>query len=418
MTTLFLFWIVLTICHVAEKTMGQQCPSERSISGRMLQRHVYKTMLADIGLHCLPSCSTDDRCQSFNFVISSHMCEFNDRTKEAKPEDFIPDPDRYYFRKPLNRLPLGSIPELAAESCKEIKMSEEEATSGKYWLSSIKPGIPLFAFCNMTTEDIDECTASPSACHSDAQCSNTIGSYRCTCNPGHTGNGKTCSDIDECSIANECHQNATCHNTKGSYNCTCNGGFKGDGRLNCTEHTLQDSVIIGDNQTYFEMLSNWLKPVVQVNGQWILCWRASLHGWATATFHSLCNNKGPTVTIVKDTNNSIFGGYTSISWQTSLLWKNDSKAFLFSLKNPTNNPRKLLQIDNKSLYSVDHYVHYGPSFGRSDLLIRLSPNRSRYSSENLGYTYTVPSGKRSDPFLTGNNRFIASEIETFYETTQ
>ena len=31
-------------------------------------------------------------------------------------------------------------------------MSEEEATSGKYWLSSIKPGIPLFAFCNMTTE--------------------------------------------------------------------------------------------------------------------------------------------------------------------------------------------------------------------------------------------------------------------------
>jgi len=82
-----------------------------------------------------------------------------------------------------------------------------------------------------------------------------------------------------------------------------------------TEHTLQDSVIIGDNETYFGMLSNWLKPVVQVNGQWILCWRASLHGWAAATFHSLCDNKGPTVTIVEDTNNSIFGGYTSISWR-------------------------------------------------------------------------------------------------------
>ena len=83
--------------------MGQQCPSESSISGWMLQRHVYKTRLADFGLHCLPSCNTDDRCQSFNFVISSHMCEFNDRTKEAKPEDFIPDPHRYYFRKPFNR---------------------------------------------------------------------------------------------------------------------------------------------------------------------------------------------------------------------------------------------------------------------------------------------------------------------------
>ncbi|XP_074607735.1 uncharacterized protein LOC141860508 isoform X2 [Acropora palmata] len=241
--------------------------------------------------------------------------------------------------------------------------------------------------------------------------------YRCVCPPGFIS-AHCEQDIDECSIANECHQNATCHNTKGSYNCTCKGGFKGDGRLNCTEHTLQDSVIIGDNQTYFGMLSNWLKPVVQVNGQWILCWRASLHGWAAATFHSLCNNKGPTVTIVKDTNNSIFGGYTSISWQTSLLWKNDSKAFLLSLKNPTNNPRKLLQIDNNSLYSVDHYVHYGPSFGDRDLRIRLPSNPRTYSSENLGYTYTVPSGKRSDPFLTGNNRFIASEIETFYETTQ
>ena len=100
------------------------------------------------------------------------------------------------------------------------------------------------------------------------------------------------------------------------------------------------------------------------------------------------------------------------------MWKNDSKAFLFSLKNPTNNPRKLLQIDNNSLYSVDHYLHYGPSFGDSDLLIRLPSNPRTYSSENLGYTYTVPSGKRSDPFLTGNNSFITSEIETFYETTQ
>ena len=109
MTTLFWFWIVLTICHVAEKTMGQQCPSERSISGWMLQRHVYKTMLADIGLHCLLSCSTDDRCQSFNFVISPHICEFNNRTKVAKPKDFIAAPDRYYFRKPVNRGNLNVI---------------------------------------------------------------------------------------------------------------------------------------------------------------------------------------------------------------------------------------------------------------------------------------------------------------------
>ena len=82
-----------------------------------------------------------------------------------------------------------------------------------------------------------------------------------------------------------------------------------------TGHTLHDSVIIGDMQPELLMLSKWLRPVAQSNGQWILCWRASLHGWAAKTFHSLCDNKGPTVTIVKDTNNNIFGGYISISWR-------------------------------------------------------------------------------------------------------
>ncbi|XP_044181052.1 uncharacterized protein LOC114952396 [Acropora millepora] len=222
MATLLRLWVVLSICDVAEKTMAQQCPSERSISGWMLQRHVYKTMLADIAHHCLSSCGTDDRCQSFNFVISSRKCELNNRTKEAKPKDFISDPDRYYFRKPVNRVPLGSIPELAAESCKEIKMSEKEATSGKYWLSSIKPGIPLFAFCNMTTEDINECTASPRVCHVSAQCNNTLGSYHCICDPGYTYNGKRCTDVDECTSSTPvCAMHSSCTNTLGSFRCEC-----------------------------------------------------------------------------------------------------------------------------------------------------------------------------------------------------
>ena len=90
----------------------QQCSasgSEQSISGWMLQRHIYKKMKADLGLHCLLVCRTDDRCQSFNFVMSLHMCEFSNRTKEARPEDFIPDPDRYYFRRDINRGKLNVI---------------------------------------------------------------------------------------------------------------------------------------------------------------------------------------------------------------------------------------------------------------------------------------------------------------------
>ena len=48
-------------------------------------------------------------------------------------------------------VPLGSIPELAAVSCEEIKASEGQVVSDKYWLSTIKPGTAVFAYCDMKT---------------------------------------------------------------------------------------------------------------------------------------------------------------------------------------------------------------------------------------------------------------------------
>ena len=48
---------------------------------------------------------------------------------------------------------LGAIPELSADSCKEIKASEGgQAVSGKYWLNFIKPDTPVLAHCDMKTE--------------------------------------------------------------------------------------------------------------------------------------------------------------------------------------------------------------------------------------------------------------------------
>ena len=43
------------------------------------------------------------------------------------------------------------------------------------------------------------------------------------------------------------------------------------------------------------------------------CWHAETDGWAASTFHSKCDGRGPTVTIIK-VNDDIFGGYTDVSW--------------------------------------------------------------------------------------------------------
>ena len=40
--------------------------------------------------------------------------------------------------------------------------------------------------------DIDECSVFPSVCDINANCSNTRGSYYCTCKAGYTGDGKAC----------------------------------------------------------------------------------------------------------------------------------------------------------------------------------------------------------------------------------
>ena len=41
--------------------------------------------------------------------------------------------------------------------------------------------------------DIDECTDNTHNCDDNAVCTNTIGSFICTCNIGYAGDGHTCN---------------------------------------------------------------------------------------------------------------------------------------------------------------------------------------------------------------------------------
>ena len=79
---------------------------------------------------------------------------------------------------------------------------------------------------------------------------------------------------------------------------------------------LDDSQILSGDTSKISQLTSWLEPRLQNSSKsyWALCWRASTHGWGAGTFHSNCDGRGPTVTIVS-VGSYIFGGYTDQSWQ-------------------------------------------------------------------------------------------------------
>ena len=73
---------------------------------------------------------------------------------------------------------------------------------------------------------------------------------------------------------------------------------------------FEESVIL-TNEEHRSKLNGWLPQ----HDKWHLLFRASRDGFTTQAFHAKCDNKGPTVTIVKSGNN-IFGGFTENSWKS------------------------------------------------------------------------------------------------------
>lgn len=80
--------------------------------------------------------------------------------------------------------------------------------------------------------DIDECLMSPCK---NGRCSNTPGSYKCSCTRGFqlAEDGVTCVDVNECEV-NPCGA-GTCTNTDGSFECACDAGYYNGPAIICVD---------------------------------------------------------------------------------------------------------------------------------------------------------------------------------------
>ncbi len=156
-----------------------------------------------------------------------------------------------------------------------------------------------------------------------------------------------------------------------------------------------------------------------LNLKWKLIYRATVDGFSAANFHSKCDGKSNTLTIIKSMNSCIFGGYTEAFWTQHNRNECDSNSFIFSLENLYEKPLLIkCTYPNVSIYGSKYN---GPIFGGGyglgldDLNISDESNLNSNSYSNLNSNYSCDYLDTIDAkcFLAGSINFQISEIEVF-----
>ena len=113
-----------------------------------------------------------------------------------------------------------------------------------------------------------------------------------------------------------------------------------------------DSKIINGNEKYNEALKNWINPLKKKAE---LLYRLSENGDKFSTFHELCDNKGPTLTLFHVNDGNIVGIYTPLSWYSSSGWNSDMETFIFNL----NKNKKYKKLSKH--HPISRRIFYGPN---------------------------------------------------------
>ena len=182
------------------------------------------------------------------------------------------------------------------------------------------------------------------------------------------------------------------------------------GNISLLNNTAIDSQIINENKNKLNSIINWIREKINKNNiRFEKIFIMSKNGISSKDFHNYCDNKGPTLIIVKTTKNKIFGGFTPLDWENrgGNKYDKNNQTFLFSL----NSMEKydMIDIEKEAIYCSEEY---GPIFGGSDFQIESDMNNgSTYANKFTNFL------SNENLVLTGgkgnNESFEIEDFEVF-----
>uniref|UniRef100_A0A8W8M6I3 TLDc domain-containing protein n=1 Tax=Magallana gigas TaxID=29159 RepID=A0A8W8M6I3_MAGGI len=167
------------------------------------------------------------------------------------------------------------------------------------------------------------------------------------------------------------------------------------------------------SKKYRDQLVTWIGRTCHFQ----LVYKISRDGCSAPTFHQKCDGQGATVTVLYNTNNTIYGGYLSQSWNSNGGWINDPNAFLFRLQyNGSSNPLKF-PVTGTGNAGYGH-SNYGPTFGGGHDIYTfsgtVSPSGKAFSLNGgltiLGHSYNL-NGQNVNTIA--NNSLEVTNLEVY-----
>ncbi|XP_065837944.1 uncharacterized protein [Oscarella lobularis] len=178
----------------------------------------------------------------------------------------------------------------------------------------------------------------------------------------------------------------------------------------------KESTILPYGSDFQTVLQSWLQEDGTYSVNWKLIYRGTRDGFSASSFHTFCDNKGRTITLIKSVEDCIFGGYSDVSWTSRNGYIQSTNAFLFAfVSNGLGTTPFHGRVFQNSANAMYDYSLFGPTFGGGfDLHIATDSNSNSNSNMNWGNTYELPDG-----YTFGGNgrtwvcgdRFQTKEIE-------